>query len=168
MNRGWDPIFPVCDGNAHHLWASIRPGRRLGARTNQRLASGIGVFSQCRVVSTRGKLGLLPRLMEVLDMRSDLWTGHETLYPPKVELAQYTNHGNSGNRPTMRLGFSHRAGRYQPGWYPGSSPGCRSCRCVDGFRSRHLTLSCPRLTPTLCIYPGQWAISQKWHAYIFV
>ena len=39
------------------------------------------------------KLGLLPRLMEVLQMWNDLWTGDGTLYPPEAELAQNTNHG---------------------------------------------------------------------------
>ena len=57
------------------------------------------------------KLGLLPRLMEVLEVWNDLWTGDGTLYPPEVELAQHANHGQSENRP-VGLGFPHRAGRY--------------------------------------------------------
>ena len=36
MNRGWDPIFPVRDGNAPHRWASPRLGQRCGAQTYQR------------------------------------------------------------------------------------------------------------------------------------
>ena len=60
------------------------------------------------------KLGLLPRLMEVLERWNDLWTGDGTLHPPEVELAQHMNHGESENRPAG-LGFPHRAGRYQPG-----------------------------------------------------
>ena len=68
--------------------------------------------------------------------------GNGTLYPPEVELAQHTNHDQSENR-TVGLGIPHRAGRYEPGLYPDSSPGFQSCRCVDGFRSRHVTLSCP-------------------------
>ena len=59
-------------------------------------------------------LRLPPRLMEILEMWNDLWTGDGTLYPPEVELAQYVNHGQSENRP-VRLGFPHRAGRYKPG-----------------------------------------------------
>ena len=51
-------------------------------------------------------LGLLPRLMEVLEMWNDLWTGDGTLYTPEVELAQHANHGRVG------LGFPHRAGKY--------------------------------------------------------
>ena len=59
------------------------------------------------------KLGLLPRLMDILEMWNDLWTGDGTLYLPEVELAQHTNHGQSENRP-LGLRFPHRAGRYQP------------------------------------------------------
>ena len=36
--------------------------------------------------------------MDVLEMWNDLWTGDGTLYPPEVELAQHTNHGQSENR----------------------------------------------------------------------
>ena len=75
-------------------------------------------------------------------MWNDLWIGDGTLYPLEVELVQHTNYGQSENRP-VGLGFLHRAGRYQPGLFPGSSSGCRSCGCVDGFLSRHVTLSCP-------------------------
>ena len=57
------------------------------------------------------KLGLLPRLLKVLEMWNDLWTGDGTLYPPEVELAQHANHGQSESRP-VGLGFPHRAGRY--------------------------------------------------------
>ena len=41
------------------------------------------------------KLRLLPRLMEVLEMWNDLWTGDGILYPPEVELTQHANHGQS-------------------------------------------------------------------------
>ena len=60
------------------------------------------------------KLGLLPRLMGVLEMWDDLCTGDGTLYPPEVELAQDTARGQSENLP-VGLGFPQRAGRYQPG-----------------------------------------------------
>ena len=53
------------------------------------------------------KLGLLPRLIEVLDMWNDLWTGEGTPNTPEVELAQYTNPGQLENR-SMGLGFPHR------------------------------------------------------------
>ena len=57
---GMRPYLPVCDENFPQLWASIRLGRRCGARTNQRLANGIGVFSPYRVVSTRESLVCFP------------------------------------------------------------------------------------------------------------
>ena len=50
--------------------------------------------------------------MEVLETWNDLWTGDGILYPPEVELAQHTNHGQSENRP-VGLGPPHRAKRYQ-------------------------------------------------------
>ena len=59
------------------------------------------------------KLGLLPRMVKVLDMWNDLWTGDGTLYPPKVELAQHTNHGQLENSP-VGLGFPHCAGGINP------------------------------------------------------
>ena len=39
------------------------------------------------------------------------------------------------DRP-VGLGFPHRAGRFRPGGSPFSSPGCRSCRCMQGFLIR--------------------------------
>ena len=57
------------------------------------------------------KLRLLPRLMEVLEMWNDLWTGNGTLYPHEVKLAQHANHGRSESRP-VGLRFPHHAGRY--------------------------------------------------------
>ena len=62
----------------------------------------------------RRKPCLLPRLMEVLDIWNDFWTGDGSPYTPEVELAQHTNHGQSENRP-VGLGFPHSAERYQPG-----------------------------------------------------
>ena len=46
------------------------------------------------------KLRLLPRLMEVLEMWKDLWTGDETLYPPDLDLVQHANHGQSESQST--------------------------------------------------------------------
>ena len=74
------------------------------------------------------KLRLLPRLMEVLEMWDDLWTGDETLYHPEVELAQHANHGQSESQSAGGVGIS--------------TP-CGEVSCADGFRSRHVTLSCP-------------------------
>ena len=53
IDRGLDLIYPVCNGNFPHRWISISLGRRCEARTNQRLANGVAVFSPCRVMSTR-------------------------------------------------------------------------------------------------------------------
>ena len=55
------------------------------------------------------KLGFLPRVMKVLEMWNDLWTGDGTLYPPEVELAQRTNHGQS-EKSTGGVGISTPCG----------------------------------------------------------
>ena len=65
-------------------------------------------------------LGLLPWLIEVLEMWNDLWTGDETLYPPEVELAQHANHGQSESQLAGGVGIS--------------TP-CGNVSCVDGCRS---------------------------------
>ena len=54
-------------------------------------------------------LGLLPRLMQYLELCNELWTKDRTQCPPEVELAQHANHGQSENRP-VHLKFPHRAG----------------------------------------------------------
>ena len=51
------------------------------------------------------KLGLLPRLMEFLEMWNDLWTWDGTLYSPEVELARHTNH-NMANQKIDRWGWN--------------------------------------------------------------
>ena len=70
-------------------------------------------------------LGFLPRLVEVLEIWNDLCTGDGTLSSRGGAGATYEPQPIR-DRP-VGLGFPHRAGRYQPGWYPCSSPGCRSC-----------------------------------------
>ena len=64
------------------------------------------------------KLRLLPRLMEVLEMWNDLWSGDGTLYPPEVELAQHANHGQSESQSAGGVGIS--------------TP-CGEVSCVNGF-----------------------------------
>ena len=56
------------------------------------------------------KLGLLPRLMDALGMRNDIWTGGGTLHPPEMELAQHANHGQSERRPVGRDFHTVRGG----------------------------------------------------------
>ena len=58
MNRGWDPIFPVCDGNAPH--GVYSPRTALRSSNNQRIAEGIWVSSPCGAVSTRESSVLFP------------------------------------------------------------------------------------------------------------
>ena len=124
MSRGWDPICPVCDRNPPHSTMGLYPPRTVLWSSNQSAISqrDWGFLTVQGSVDPRN-LGLLPRLMEVLEMWNHLWTGDGTLYPPEVELAQHANDSQSGNRP-VGLGFSIT---------------CGEVSCVDGFRS----LSCP-------------------------
>ena len=103
VRRKWPPLMGLYPARTV-LWSSNQPA------ISQR---DWGFLTVQGGVDPR-QLGLLPRLMEVLEMWNDLWTGDGTLYPPEVELAQHTNHGQSENRP-VGLGFPHRAERYQPG-----------------------------------------------------
>ena len=91
MNRGWDPIFPVCDGNAPPLMGLYSPRTALWS-SNQSAINQLdcGFLTVQSGVDPR-KLGLLPRLMKVLEMWNDLWTGDGPVYP-EVELAQHKNH----------------------------------------------------------------------------
>ena len=68
-------------------------------------------------------------------------------------------------RPVV-LGFPHRTGRFRPGGSPFSSPGCRSCRCMEGFLNRRwepILLGCGEIvgfprggTPAACAVPTHW------------
>ena len=73
------------------------------------------------------KIRLLPRLMEVLEMWNDLWTGDGTLYPPEVKLAKHANHGQSRSQSVGGV------------WI---STACGEVSRLDG-RSRDVTPSCP-------------------------
>ena len=76
-------------------------------------------------------------------MWNDLWTRDGTLYPPEVELAQHTNHGQSENRPGDIRVRPRVVG---------------VVRCVDEFRSRHVTLSSP--VEAYFVYES-WPISDQ-------
>ena len=55
------------------------------------------------------------------------------------------------------LGFPHRAGVMNPGDHPVWSPGCRSCRCMEGFLIRRWHLILPGMC-WLCTNTSQLAI----------
>ena len=87
------------------LWSSNQSS---AIRQRERL-----FFTVQGVVDLR-KLGLIPWLIEMLEMWNDLSTEDGTLDLPEVKLAQYTKHGQSEIRP-LGLVFPHRAWRYKPG-----------------------------------------------------
>ena len=98
------------------------------------------------------KLGFLPRLVVVLEIWSDLWTGDGTL--PSRDGAGSTYEPQPIRDRPVGLGFPHRAGRCQPGRYPCSSPDCWTLDVwMDsdpGMRPYRA-----RVTLTLCMNPGQ-------------
>ena len=57
------------------------------------------------------------------------------------------------------LGFPHRAGRYRPEGSAFSSPGCWSCRDMEGFLIRGWELILPAVA--LCTIPSESAISDR-------
>ena len=67
MNRGWDPIFPVCDENSPHSLMGLYPRRTELWSSNQSEISqrDWGFLTVQGGVDPR-KLGLVSRLMEVL------------------------------------------------------------------------------------------------------
>ena len=125
---GTGPYFPLVRWKRPPLMGLYRPKTALWS-SNQ---SAISQWDWSSLTVQGGgdptKLRLLPRLMEVLKMWNDLWTGDGTLYPHEVEMAQHTNHGQSESQSAGGIGISTR---------------CGEISCVDGFRSRNVTLSCP-------------------------
>ena len=124
-------------------WASIRLGRRCGARTNQRLANGIGVFSPYRKKWCRPEKA---RFAPPVDgsfryVERPLDKGWDPISPRGGAGSTY------GPWPIRKLaggvGVSTPCGEVSTRMISVFVPGCRSCRCVDGFRSRNVALSCP-------------------------
>ena len=138
---GMGPYLPRVRRKCPPLMGLYPPGTALWSSNQSAISQRDWSFLTVRGGVDPRTLGFLPRLVKVLEIWNDFWTGHGTL----------PFRGGAGSKYELQpirvqpvgLGFPHRAGRYQPGRYPCSSSGCRSCRCVDGFRFRHVILSCP-------------------------
>ena len=52
------------------------------------------------------------------------------------------------------LGFHTVPGRYHPGGFSFSFPGCRSCRCMEGLTGDGALLSSPGCAGSLCTSPN--------------
>ena len=102
-----------------------------------------GVYSPCGAVSTR-EICFLSRLVKVLDMWNDLWTGDGTLSSRGRAGSTYESYCSQSEIDrwgwdfhTVRRGINPDDIRVRPRVVAVVDV------CVDGFRSRHLTLSCP-------------------------
>ena len=111
MSRGWNPTFRVSDENSR-----LYPPRTVLLSSNRSAISqrDWGFITVQGGVDPRN-LGLLPRLMEALEMWNDLWAGDWTLYCPEVELTQHANHGLLERQP---VGWGFVRGGIMCGWIP--------------------------------------------------
>ena len=139
--RGWEPIIPgVC-------WLFVRPP------ANQRSASGAGVSTPFSSSGCRSC-----RCMEVFLIRG--W------YPILPGCAGLILEPQPISDRPAGLGFPHRAGQFRPGISPFSSPGCRSCRCMEGCLNlgwEPILPGCDEIvgfprgaTPAACSSPPHW------------
>ena len=84
---GMGPYLPRVRRNRPPLMGLYPPRTALGSSNQSAISQRDGGFLTVQGGVDPRKLRLLPRLMEVLEMWNDLWTGDGTLYPPEVELA---------------------------------------------------------------------------------
>ena len=143
--QGWDLILPVSDATS----TSARGATLAAARwrhepqpiSNQPV--GVRVSTPCGAVSIRGISVFPPGCWSCRDMEGFMIQRRERTLPPSRGCAGYIyiyEHQPIRDR-LVGLGFPHRAGRCRPGGTPFSSPGYRSCICVEGFQNG--TLSFP-------------------------
>ena len=77
---------------------------------------------------------LSPQVVEVVDVLSDSQSGDGAL--SSLGGAGFILKPEPISDLSAGLWFPLRAGRFRPGKSPLSSPGCRSCRCTEGFLNR--------------------------------
>ena len=90
---GMGPYFPRVRRKCPPLMGLYPPRTALWSSNQSAISQRDWGFLTTQGDVDPRKLRLLPRLMEVLEMWNDLWSGDGTLYPPEVELAQQANHG---------------------------------------------------------------------------
>ena len=117
----------------------MRFGRCCEARTNQRLAYGIGVSSPCGAVSTRDSSIFFPGLSRYMERPLDRrW---DSILPrwSWLNIRTIANQRSAGG-----VGISTPCGEVSTRMISVFVPGLLElCSRVDRFRSRDVTLSCP-------------------------
>ena len=118
----------------------------LRAPANQRSTRGIGVSTSCGAVSTRKNSIFVCGVSSCRDMEgfmnrgwSPILPGLSLLYAPQPII----------DRP-VGLGCSLHVGRWRPGKTRFSSPGCQSCRYMEGCLNRRwgpILAGCSRTLP---------------------
>ena len=97
----------------------------MSPKANQQSPSGLRFPHPARGGIDPGGLPLHPRVVGVVEIWKDFWSGDGNLSPPGCQSAI-----------GLGLRFPHRAGRFPPGGSPLSSPGCQSCKGVEGYLIR--------------------------------
>ena len=88
-------------------------------------APAVGVSKPCGPVSSGGITDLFPDKLKSY-MEGVLFRGWDRMLPG----CRWLDEPQSISNQPVGLGVPHRAGRYQPGGPPFSSP---ACRCMQGF-----------------------------------
>ena len=88
-----------------------------------------------------GNVRLRPRVVGVLEIWKDFWPGDGNLSSPGCHGFMYDPQPII-DRP-VGLGFPHRGRRFRSGGSPLYSPGCRSCKGIEGFLIRGWKLILP-------------------------
>ena len=152
--RGWEPILPGCGGTS-----ALSRGATLAARwldgpqpisnhpvglgfphPARRYRPGGSAFSSLGCWSCRDVKGFLIQRWELILPRCG---GTSALSRGATLAARRLHEPQPISNHTVRLEFPHPAGRYRPGRYVFSSPGCWSCRYIEGFLLRGWELILP-------------------------
>ena len=121
---------------------------------NQRSASGTGVFYTVRSkIDPEGSAFSSPVCWSCRDVEGFLIRGLELILPGcggtsalsrgTTLAARWLHESQRISHQPVGLRFPRPAGRYRPGGYLFSSPGCWSCRYLEGFLIRGWNLYSP-------------------------
>ena len=144
--RRWDPILPGCGGTSTLSRRATLAARWLHEPQPMATLLSSSVYRNCRDME-----GFLIRGCDLI-----LAGCGETLALAREETfaARWLHEPHPISNQPVRLGFSHRVGRYRPGGSPFSSPGRRRCRRMEGFLIRRWDPILPRCGGTSTLARG--------------